>query len=434
MNLFPFQELGAAHLAGGKVRLLADEMGLGKTPQAIRASEADPSRLVTIVAPAILAAEWQAEFAAWHDVPRSVAVIGQRKGFDPETADVVICSYDRATRPEVAGILAARRRRGAHLILDEAHYLKEPGTKRTIGILGECADATGGIAETAGPISFLTGTPAPNVAAELFPFLASAGVWRGSYWEFVGRYCYTKESRYGTKIYGLRNVVELRQMLAQIMLRRTSAVELPSTDYGELEIEPEACAELDELRKLEPRAAAQIDRAAKEGDFSKLDTPHVSQLRRLIGIAKARPVARRVGELLSRDPAAKIVLFCLHRTVIETISQTLQDFRQVRLVGGDTDAKRKKFKDQFQQDPETRIAICQMKAAGTGLTLTAGNHLWIVEPSWTPADNEQACKRIVRIGQKRETSVQFVTLKTSIDEAVNNVLRQKQNLIDKIMN
>ena len=74
-----------------------------------------------------------------------------------------------------------------------------------------------------------------------------------------------------------------------------------------------------------------------------------------------------------------------------------------------------------------------MQASGPGLTLTAANHLWIVEPSWTPADNEQALKRIVRIGQTRKTFVNFITLDTSIDLAVNRVLRAKRQLIDEII-
>lgn len=424
------------HLQGARVRLLADEMGLGKSAQAVRSTEDDPQRPVNVVCPAILAHNWKAEFAKWADVPRSVAVIGERRGVDPEKADVVVASYDRARRPEVAALLTARRRGGAVLIGDEFHYCKEPGAARTQAVVGFDTDGEGGIARPASRISLLTGTPAPNVAAELYVPLRVAGLIDCSYWEFAGRVCYIRETMHGPKASGLKNPEYVRGLLDGFMLRRTAAVELPPTDYGEIVVEPRdvsGSSVLAELRRIEPVAAGVIRAAAAAEDFDGIDTPHVSTLRRLVGLAKVGAVVDRAGDLLTSDPTAKLVLFFYHRAAIDLACSGLRDFRLVQLVGGDTDTKRDRLVKQFQNDPETRVAVCQIRAAGTGLTLTAANHLWIVEPSWTPADNDQACKRIVRIGQTRKTSVAFVTLNNSIDLAVNNVLRRKRNLIDKIL-
>lgn len=433
-SLFPFQIAGAAHLAGARTRLLADEMGLGKTRQAIAATESNPAARVNIVCPAILCAEWAAEWAACGDVPRSISVLGAKRQPELETADVVISSYDRASRPEIAAMLAARR--NAILICDEAHNLKTLGTKRTDSILGEKGDGSGGLAQSAAAVHFLTGTPAPNHIGELYPMLVTGQRYSGDYCGFLGDYCVTRETPYGPRVVGYRNAAGLRDMLAGYMLRRTHAVELPPTDWGEMLVSLGECpnpAVLAELNFISPNVGAQLKKALDFGDLSTLDTPHIATLRRLTGLAKALPVAKRAAELLTAEPSSKIVLFGIHKAVLEIIRRELQDFGAIVLAGGTPDAARKRLKDQFQQDAATRVAVCQMRAAGTGLTLTAANHLWIVEPSWTPADNDQAAKRIVRIGQRRSTSVKMVTLDTSIDRAVNGVLRKKRQLIDEIL-
>lgn len=433
-SLFPFQVAGAAHLAGARCRLLADEMGLGKTRQAITATEAAPGARVNVVCPAILCAEWAEEWRQCGDIPRSVSVLGAKRQPEPETADVVISSYDRASRPEIAGMLAARR--GAILICDEAHNLKTLGTKRTDAMLGERGDGSGGLAHYASAVHFLTGTPAPNHVGELYPMLVTGQRYSGDYYGFLGDFCVTRETPYGPRVTGYRNAAGLRDLLSGFMLRRTNAVELPPTDWGELIVGPGECpnpAVLSELSFISPNAGAQLKKALDFGDLSTLDTPHIATLRRLTGLAKAMPVAKHAAEVLNSDSAAKIVLFGIHKAVLEILARELRDFGPIILAGGTADAARKRLKDQFQQDAATRVAVCQMRAAGTGLTLTAGNHLWIVEPSWTPADNDQAAKRIVRIGQRRQTSVKMVTLDTSIDRAVNGVLRKKRQLIDEIL-
>lgn len=436
-GLFPFQVEGAQHLVAGRARLLADEMGLGKTVQAIRASEigGSPSRRVTVICPAIMCAEWAAEWAAWHEVPRSVAIVGAGKA-DWSKADAVICSYDRMARGDLAATLAARR--DSHVIFDEAHYLKDPESKRTRAALGANANGRGGIAERAARVSFLTGTPAPNHAGELYPMLSACGVYDGTYWEFFHEFCTWRQTEYGPRVTGYRNADGLRSLLHAVMLRRTNAVELPPTEYGEIEVDPRECGDvpfLTELRRLDANAEGLIRRAASLESFADLDTPHVSTLRRLIGLAKVAATAEHARDQLLSDPAAKLVTYWLHRGPMEIFAARMRDLcEHVVLAGGVSDKVRKANKDRFQTDPDCRLAICQMKAAGIGLTLTAANHLWIVEPSWTPADNDQAVKRIVRIGQRRTTSIKYVTLSGSIEAAVNEVLRKKRQLVDIIIN
>lgn len=429
--LLPFQYEGASHLVDDRVRLLADDMGLGKTAQAIGASEThdDP---VTVLAPAMLVREWADELDAWCNVPRDVAIVGAKSGPDPLTAGVTLCSYDRQARPEVHDMLM--RRRGAHLILDEAHYLKTPESKRTVSALGD--NVFRGLSTDASRVSFLTGTPCPNNAGELWHMVREAGRFDGTQTDFLLEYCHTRQTPYGLRVTGYKNAGALREMLDGFMLRRTDAVVLPPSTSSEMIVSPDATADpaaLLAIRSVDPSVAKMVERAAQRGQFDQLETPHLASIRRATGLAKAHAVATKASELLTADPSAKLVLFAIHRDVINILNQALTDFNPVILAGGIPEKKRKAAKERFQSDTETRVALCQMKAAGVGLTLTAGNHLWLVEPSWTPADNDQAKKRILRIGQQRETDIRFVTLEGSIDEAVNDVLRKKRQLIDDIL-
>jgi SNF2 family DNA or RNA helicase len=379
----------------------------------------------------MLVREWYQELIDWCEVPRSLAIVGAKNSPDPHTAGVTLCSYDRAARPEVFDML--RRRRNAQVICDEAHYLKGPEAKRSIAVLGD--HITRGLASDAGQVSFLTGTPCPNNAGELFQMLRTAGRFDGTHHDFLLQFCKTRMTPYGLRVTGYKDAAGIRQMLEGFMLRRTNAVVLPPSTAGEIVLEPDAAADPEALatvRNVDPKVALMIKQAARLGNFDTIDTPHLATLRRAVGLAKAHATAKAAAELLTKDPAAKLVLFGIHRDVLVILFKQLENFSPIILAGGIPDKKRKASKDRFQSDYSCRVAICQMKAAGTGLTLTAANHLWIVEPSWSPAENEQARRRILRIGQKRETFINLITLANSIDTATAGVLLSKQQLIDEI--
>lgn len=419
-ELFDYQRAGGQFLADRRFALLADDMGLGKSAQAVHAADLLGDLQLTIVCPAIMVREWLQTLRVFGDVPRLA------RAADP-AANVCVISYDKIVRNPDA--LAGRRGRW---ILDESHYVKEPTASRTKALLGRR-----GLARNADSVWFLTGTPVPNNVGELYTTLAASGRYVGNYHSFLARYAKQIETPYGSRIIGHQNTAELRGLLNGFMLRRLNSVELPATDSGEIVVEPReidpAARVLAQLAELEPQAATAIAGAVSRQDFSDLDTPFVATMRRLTGLAKAAATADKAAALLTAEPDSKIVLFGLHTAVLGYLAEHLADFNPVMLAGGISDAKRAESIRRFQCDAGVRVAVCQMKAAGTGLTLTAANHLWIVEPSWTPADNQQAARRIVRIGQKRRTSVKYVSLISSIDQQVNAVLQRKQQVIDEIM-
>lgn len=421
--LYGYQQAGAAWLASRKHALLADEMGLGKSAQAIAACGAlgVRDRCVLVICPASVRENWKREFARFsHLTP-------------------IVQSYDGAAR----NALNLSVPEGDHwdvLILDEAHYLKSHTAKRTKAIFGERCDGVGGLVERADRVILLTGTPMPNAPNELWPALralfpeqitGSAGKPYG-YHQFVQKFCRTRDNGFGLQIVGAKNHDLLREKLEPIMLRRTKAEvlpDLPEISFDELFVEGRIGVAGPEADKV----AAVLEAEGVEG--LKRIAPHVATLRRLTGMAKVEPVVEYVKEWLEGCDR-KIVIFAHHREVIQGLADGLLNGTDESLgvvVTGDTlPANRQMRIDKFQTG-KARVFIGQNTAAGTGITLTAASDLLLVEPAWTPADNQQIAGRIHRIGQKTGCQVRFVTMSGSVDEQINRVLTRKSADLAQIL-
>jgi SWI/SNF-related matrix-associated actin-dependent regulator 1 of chromatin subfamily A len=95
------------------------------------------------------------------------------------------------------------------------------------------------------------------------------------------------------------------------------------------------------------------------------------------------------------------------------------------ITGETSESERRDAVATFQGDPDCRAFVGNLKAAGTGLTLTAGADVDLFESAWAPADNAQALMRVHRIGQTRNVQARFITLANSIDVVVNDTIERK---------
>ncbi|KKQ35536.1 MAG: Superfamily II DNA/RNA helicase, partial [Candidatus Nomurabacteria bacterium GW2011_GWB1_37_5] len=89
--------------------------------------------------------------------------------------------------------------------------------------------------------------------------------------------------------------------------------------------------------------------------------------------------------------------------------------------------------DSFQSDPNCRLFIGSIKAAGVGLTLTAANTVVFAELDWVPANISQAEDRAYRIGQKQNVLVQHIVLDGSLDARMAELLVMKQAIADRAL-
>ena len=439
-GLYPYQQDGVDWLSRQQHALLADEPGLGKTPQAIRAADALGTLSILVICPAVAKINWYREFLAWQQIDRSVTIVdGKTQDF---SADVLIINFDLLTKPVFARLLAARRAFSI-LICDEAHYLKNRNAKRTRAVYGAKCDGHDGLADWADRVWLLTGTPMPNTVDELWPMLRA--LWPDriasrNYWSFFNHFAKTRETDWGPKVIGVKNGAELREILSPIMLRRKKAAvlkDLPAMRFSIVPIAGEAPAELETLERDldQERVEALLTELDTDGRIgpAMVDNDLLSRVLRLTGMVKVAAAVQLLSDELDSGALKKVVVFARHRDVIGGLIKGLARFGVANVFGGLSAGQRQHAVDRFQTDPECRVFIGQVTAAGTAITLTAASQAVFVELDWVPATNAQAANRIHRIGQKDAVFVRALSLAGSADELVVRALVAKTRTINDVL-
>jgi len=124
----------------------------------------------------------------------------------------------------------------------------------------------------------------------------------------------------------------------------------------------------------------------------------------------------------------------VHTRALMSLAEGLEraGVRAVMITGATSEAQRVAAVQEFQNDPACKVFIGNVRAAGTGLTLTAAAEIVMFESSWTPAENAQALMRVHRIGQTRTVRGRFISLANSIDEVVVETVARKTSSISQI--
>ncbi|KAM3135575.1 hypothetical protein pb186bvf_012246 [Paramecium bursaria] len=140
--------------------------------------------------------------------------------------------------------------------------------------------------------------------------------------------------------------------------------------------------------------------------------------------------------LLIKQKNKKVLIFTQW---IEVIGILQQMFEQKDLVfrtitGSMTVTKRSKIIEEFKNCIYTTALILSIKASSTGLNLTMANHVFIVDPWWNPAIEEQAIGRAHRIGQTQQVFVKRFLCKETIEEKINILHQKKKNIFQNAMN
>jgi hypothetical protein len=273
MKLYPFQTAGVDFLAANRRAYLADEMGLGKTVQAIVATRLVKPRQTVVVCPASVRENWKREWEEWGG-----------------HGALHVTSYSSLIRrlPNVGELDL--------VILDEAHYVKTPSSKRTKAALK--------LAQRASRAWLLSGTPMPNDPRELYAVFKHLwpDLMEGSTaFDWMDRYCRWSASDYGYRVWGTTPLArtELAPKLRTFMLRRRLrdvALDLPSLRFTaqSLPKDPDLTERLEELG---------VDPDNEES---------MSTLRRMLGTYKAPLVAREVERELREQQYESVVILYHH--------------------------------------------------------------------------------------------------------------------------
>jgi SNF2 family DNA or RNA helicase len=435
LEFLPHQIDGSNFLASKRRAGLFDDMGVGKTAQAIGAMDLCDARRIIVVSPAAVREVWKGELRKFS--PRNRRVLKGRSIDDLNLwlrgkADVFLLSYEMAAKwsKKLQGDLFDV------LVLDESHYLKNKGVARTTQLLGFECDGAHGLAAWAAKVWFLSGTPAPNDPADIWPFLRFAGGTDLTLRTFCDRYFKSRQRTYSASHTGREEMLpELRQAIKSCSMRRTKAeagLLLPPIWLTTVSVDGDTAEIRALLRQHEGLEQAILD-AIEQGGLSFLDAQHIATLRRLVGEAKAPAFVELVAEELEGG-LDKIVIMGVHKRALEIALNglTRRGFGCVHIDGSVGERDRALAVESFQRDSKCRVFLGNIRAAGTGLTLTAAADIVMLESSWTPADNAQALMRVHRIGQNRNVRARFITLSGSIDEVVSETVARKTAAIAKI--
>lgn len=410
--LDPYQRDGAAWLADRSIAYLADVMGLGKSAQYIRACDLIGATSVTVLGPAVLRPVIAAEFEKFgFGTPSTEIYSGAGAAITPG-GDTAIAGYSAAIDKVALKLL---RKRGPDvLILDEAHMLKSMDALRTRAIMG-----AQGLIHTAKRVWFVSATPMPNDVTELLPFLKVAGLYEGTYNDFVRDFAVTRRDGFKEIIVGTKNEGRLAAILKDHMLRRTFGdvgLELPPLTIDRMPIEAR-------MPNIPIEAAKSLEAFIEKG-VDLAETEMMGTAMRLLGAAKLEGTCEIIAGMSQRNP----IVFGKHSELLRSISERFQ----CGIIDGKVSAKnRQKAIAEFQSRDDKPI-VCQINAAGVGLTLTRSNRELLPEYSWSPADNVQAIARAHRRGQTRPVWARYLYIPGSLDEAVSEVAARKARETEKV--
>ncbi len=438
MKLYPHQAEGVDWLCAPDRRnaLLLDEQGLGKTITAICAAERLGCESILVLTPSVVLHNWRREFRAWSSY--KVCLLDRVRSRIEDDAQVVVTTHGLIRRPEILTQLLARS--WDLCIVDEVHCFRNRTAKYTRllytsreALVKRCARVWG-----------LSGTIMPNNASELWTHLYALfpqSIDGMGFDTFRKAFCVLRPSAYGdgVKVVGNRNVEQLRKRLAGVALRRRErdVLNLPPMRFETVSVRPDQTPTV--LQALEAELGEQITQLGLTQPAEILealgDSVAMARYRRVCGVAKCKPAVELIASELEFDQRRKIVVFAHHVDVVETIAADLDKrFGATTITGSTTPAKRQRRIDLFQQrDSGPRVIVCNIVAGGVGSTLTAASEALFVEMDFVPGNNQQAAKRVHRIGQNESVRIRFLALDGSVDEWTTAALVRKTRMIQEVL-
>ena len=448
-TLRPYQQRGLSWLAFlsslGLGSCLADDMGLGKTVQllaleALHRQQHGDAGPTLLLCPMSLVGNWQREAAKFTPSLRvyahhgSARLSGEALREQLASTDLILTTYATAARDveELAGYEWHR------VVLDEAQAVKNS--------LSQTARAVRRL--SAAHRIALTGTPVENRLAELWSIMdfLNPGM-LGSPELFRTRYAIPIE-RHGQA----EPVERLRAVTRPYVLRRLK------TDPAIISDLPEKI-EIKQYCQLTAEQAS-LYQAVVDDMMDKIENSHGIQRRGnvLAAMAKLKQVCnhpahllhdrsaigRRSGKVIRLEEILEEILaegdrllcFTQYTEFAELLVPHLaarfgQDV--LYLHGGTAKAWRDEMVERFQSDDGPPIFLLSLKAGGTGLNLTAANHVIHLDRWWNPAVENQATDRAFRIGQKRNVQVRKFICAGTLEERIDDMIEEKKALADLVV-
>lgn len=436
-KLFPYQEKGVAYALDKKRLIIGDQPGLGKTGQSIAAILSANQFPCLVICPASLKINWQREWEIWTNkkarvIDPAIARYMDR-WIDSGMVDVFIVNYESLKKyfvqeinvPEgkkltIKNIMFNKKRElFKSVIVDESHRCKDLKTQQTKFVKGICQDKEW--------IFCLTGTPVVNKPKDLIPQLGIINRVNdfGGYKFFTDRYC--------GGLNGASNLKELNYKLnINCFYRRDKSEVLKDLPAKMRQV---VICEIDEIHRRE-YAKAEDDLKEylikyRQANDEKVESAMRGEVMVRIGILKNISARGKLGDVRefiqeTLDSGEKLVVFLHLKEVFQKLKSMFPE--AVSIVGENTQAERQSAIDSFQNNPNVKLILCSIQAAGVGLTLTASSRVAFVEQGWTAAAHDQCEDRCHRIGQKDSVQCTYFLGKDTIDEWNYKIIEEKRSI------
>ncbi len=419
--------------------ILADDMGLGKTLQmlAFLQHQSNKNRGVNlVVVPTTLLFNWENELKKFAPKLKALYYYGAdrtKNTGDFTNYDLVFTTYGILVRD----IQILSQFRFNYAVLDESQAIKNPASHR---YKAACLiNAQNKIA--------LTGTPIENSTFDLFAQMNFVN--RG----FLGSVQKFKEN-YSTPIdkegdEGMAS--ELNKVINPFLLRRTKenvASELPdkTEDIIYCEMESGQRRVYDAYRnEFRNRLLSKIE----EDGMEKSKMMVLEALTRLRQICDS-PVLLNSDEVVEKQSVKikelvrhitnktgkhKILVFSQFVKMLGLIQDELAklSIEYEYLDGQSSSKQREQSVNRFQENENLRVFLISLKAGGTGLNLTAADYVYLVDPWWNPAVENQAIDRCHRIGQEKKVFAYRMICKNTVEEKILTLQNKKKKIAGDII-
>jgi SWI/SNF-related matrix-associated actin-dependent regulator 1 of chromatin subfamily A len=411
-------------LVENKKFILADDMGLGKTTSTIIAALESGSKKVLIICPATLKINWKREIENYSDKP---VYIAEGKNFSTD-ADFVIINYD------IIKNFHDTKKKGESQILDanfdlvvvdEAHYIKNATAQRTKLI--------NDIVKKVDRLWLLTGTPMTSRPIDYFNLLSLIESPVAKNWmAYAIRYCQGYQFNVGGRkvwnVMGASNLEELRDRTTGLTLRRLkeNVLDLPDKIITPVYLRLKS-------KMYEEIMGEYYDWYDKNPEESKSLTVQFTKLTKIRQVIADEKIAQTI-ELAENivEQGKKVIIFC---NFTDSLNKICEHFGKtaVKLDGSMSKPQRQHSVDGFQENDKVKVFVGNIKAAGVGLTLTAGEAVIMNDLSFLPSDHAQAEDRAYRYGQKNNVLVYYPIFENTIEGIIYDILNNKKQVIATVM-
>lgn len=425
--------------------IIADDMGLGKTLQVIslllkfKEEHTTKNRYkALVVVPTGLLTNWQTEINRFAPSMSSHIYHGQTRDLKTFDADVMLTSY---------GVLRSdnellRKQKWQIMIIDEAQNIKNEDTAQSKAVKSIPAEIR--IA--------MSGTPVENRLTEFWSIMDYAN--KG----YLGNIKTFKEE-FATPIQVFNDeivVQKFRRITSPFMMRRMKSDKSIISDLPD-KVEQNQYALLTKKQaalyeKTMQAAMEEIEGISENGDKQSLFKRQGMVLQMILALKQIcnHPTNFLKNGVVDASLSGKVELLlelldgiicagekALIFTQFREMGDLLQKFITERFGdlpmfyhGGCNVQQRQEMVQRFQKNRADKIFILSLKAAGTGLNLTAASHVIHFDLWWNPAVENQATDRAYRIGQKRNVMVHRMITKNTFEERIDEMIQRKKHLAD----